>query len=153
MNYTIDWMEIKTSKSGKPFIKATLTDSDGKKYDNVTIFTSHKEYSGCMPGAVVTGSLKPNDYNGVPGFILNSELAPPRFVQAKMNNERKAEAINQAMDKKADGIMVSSTARDATAILTTFFPQVPKELWLEKWLEIRQSLVKNWDNTENVKDY
>ena len=93
-------------------------------------------------------------------FIWRDELAPPRTFtprpakteQIKQMQETKAGFIKVAQDNKNDNIRLSSAARDATILITTFFPkldspEVIRKTWLtwREWLYNRMGEVPQHD--------
>lgn len=74
--------------------------------------------------------------------------------------EKKETSIGKSMDRKEESIKESSTARDATLLLTTFFddlsnvPEVQRLQAIElKWSEIRKMLWKRFEYKETSKGY
>jgi hypothetical protein len=69
--------------------------------------------------------------------------------------ERKETSIANFQDSKEEGIKISSTARDATLLVTTFYPELAMlgdeekfKAIFHKWSELRNELLAKWDVRE-----
>jgi hypothetical protein len=62
----------------------------------------------------------------------------------KLRTERE-NGIQRTLDRKEEGIAISSTARDATLILTTFYKDLKESEIKENWLYWRKWLLQNWE--------
>lgn len=154
--------------------KCTLTDPTGVETDNVALWA--KTWSvvatrSLQEGSYIEGEIKivPKEFNGTiyenktlwPPFQNKKSYAPPRVTQAEVTEsvahaqDRKKLDIGESQERKEYGVKISSTARDATLLLTSFFTSdfddsPTKELDMrKKWTELRKWL---WDNYGNVLD-
>lgn len=152
MQFKIKKAEERTAKSGSKYHIATLVNEQGNEYENTTIFSSVP--GDKTEGAMIEGTLAPNDYNGKKGWKLEAEKKPVTRSTAgiAIAQERKAGLIKEAQENKEYGIKVSSTARDATLILVAMMQKSPMESSQIKstWLHIRSWLWANWDMQEDT---
>ena len=135
-------VEIKTTKTQKPYKVATL--SDGK---SVKVWGNHLRYGEIVEGAAIgdteldydtkykSYSLKDTSY------VANKNYAKPTI----------SESVQKAQFHKDIGIKTSSTAGKATDLLVALIGSKtfdPKD-WQNKWKEIRQYLWENYDYVED----
>ena len=82
-------------------------------------------------------------------YIWKNPLIPPKSYtprpakteQVRQMQETKAGFIAKAQDRKDDSIRLSSAGRDATLIITTFFPKLDSpEVIRKTWLQWREWL-------------
>lgn len=160
MKFTVDWIEKKTSTKGTVYHKAVLVDESEKKFEDVAVFNGFKD-EDLRPGGTLEGELTEKEYNGKSSFVLNAPAAPrpqggaARGAAISQAQDRKERAISTAQQNKEEGIKVSSTARDATLIVTTFYPELSKKEAAEKskmitdeWTKWRKWFMDNWDASE-----
>ncbi len=154
MKYKIgnDVQEV-TAKSGTKYKKCRIKDEKGIVTESVAVFSSFSQYNNLVTGAEVEAILKEKDYNGSKSYSLEDAYKPNGggggFAKAA---EAKSENIKKAMDRKEEAISISSTARDATLIVTKFYPLETTEEEIKKnWLRWRKWLLNNWEpNNENL---
>lgn len=96
MEYSIKWVEVKTSSTGKQYKQAEL-EGEGK----VSVWPDYKDYENVQAGRSVNGVIR------VKGQYKNlvSELEKPQFI-------RKADDIAKAQENKATQI---AAAQDRSA--------------------------------------
>ena len=125
MKYTIDWLENKISKNGKQYIKATIKDETGKT-DEVSIWPDFSYFADLKPGSTVEGviTIKGQYKNLTSG----SHSVNPNYksTQVEQAMQRKEASIDRFQTSKEENIKLSSSARDATLIVTTFYPELSK---------------------------
>ena len=139
-----------TSAKGNNYKKFSVKDEKGVVTQDICAFTSYGAFGGLTEGATVEGLISEKEYNGRKSYSLvdgNLGAKPQGFGGGFGAGAMKAktESITKAMDRKEDSIMISSTARDATLILSTFFKETQD--YQTKWLQIRAWLVTQWENT------
>jgi hypothetical protein len=122
--YKIEWMERKTTSTGKKKIDCTIKSISGVEHQNVTIWEGFPDFDNLMVGSNVTGEYAEKQN----GQYLNKTLYPvrttaPRSAPSgiKVAQERKADMIKEAQDNKNESIKESAAQRDAVIITTTFF--------------------------------
>ncbi len=152
MKYTIG-NEVKelTSKAGNKFKKFNIRGEDKVVTTEVVAFTSFSKYADIVASAEIEGLLTSKDYNGKTSFTLGDDRPTGGGGGAAKAVEAKSKSIEKAQDRKEEGIMISSTASGATAILVALLSKEGTPDWRAKWIEIRHWLVKNWENTEALK--
>lgn len=161
MTYTITTIEQVTLNNGKVKKNATLKDPQGAEFKNVTVWPDFLNFVGLAEGMTVEGEIqtKINNVNGK--IYTNHTLNSPRtgtnpqgmgkssYGGIKAAQERKEGAIARAQENKDESIRISSTARDATLIMTAFaskYEHFSDEELQNKWKFWRTWLFTNWDN-------
>lgn len=136
----IDWCENKVSKTGKNYITADITEENGTKH-KVSIWEDFPYFKDIRPGVEVEGNiLTKGQYKNL---VSGSRSLNPNYKAAQIEGvmKRKEDSISQFQDKKNESIMLSSSARDATLIVTTFYPEFAKES-----IEVKETQIKKkWD--------
>lgn len=128
--YTIEWLEKKEYKPGKFLYKVSLKPATGDMINNVTIWDSFPGFTDIMPGSTISGELETKEHNG----YVNTTLKAPRSANSERSANRKTEIVTQAMERKEqsitrfqatkeESIKMAGAARDATLIVTTFYPE------------------------------
>jgi hypothetical protein len=154
---TIDWCEKAQTSTGKDYMKVTIAG------ETMNCFPwKFAEYAKIMPGAIVDGkvlvdgkfkNLVDDVDAGSEGVVVNAVKKPAfggggvkAMVQEKNTN------IKLSQENKERGIILSSTARDASLFVTTFYADKgwSEEELKEKWLAWRGWFAKNWG--EDVSD-
>lgn len=136
-------VEIKTTKTQKPYKVATL--SDGK---SVKVWGNHLRYGEIVEGAAIGETELDYDtkYKSYSlkdtSFVANKNYAKPTI----------SESVQKAQFHKDIGIKTSSTAGQATNILITLIEakQANPADWQQKWKEIRTWLWENWDFDDSI---
>ncbi len=120
MKYSIDWSEKKTTSTGKEKIDAHLIGEDLKKHEGVTIWGDFPNFANLMTGGVVEGDLVEKQN----GQFLNKTLYAPKVPGARAGGagvakaqERKAEYIKEAQDRKEDSIAYFNSVNSAISLL------------------------------------
>lgn len=163
----IDWVESKS-----PDWKViSVTDENGLKQTSVSANRKDKSgkdnsawFENITPSAVVEGNLWQNPTSGKWSFYPPKDPLsnPPRRGSSGMAQAvaAKQAGIEKSMAQKEDAIRTSSTARDATLILTTFYPEIANIPALERpaniklqWNKIRKFLLEAWEPVESVDDH
>lgn len=143
----IEWAEKKTSKAGNEYFRASISDETGNRTDDVAIFSSFAQYAEVAPGVTVEGELEVKDYQGKKSYALVSPQASKPKTGGNgaiaKNMERKAESIATAQTRKENGIEFAATQRDATLIVTTFYPELATLEGDMKKVEIAKA-IKGW---------
>jgi hypothetical protein len=150
--FKIDWVERKTSAKGTNYSVMTLTDEEGKRHDKVSIFDVSDEIQA---GRDIKGDIvqKGDYFNFIKAPTEGVMGARPAYAGGVAKSmARKEESIERFQNSKEEGIKISGTARDATMIVTTFYPELSmlgdldKEIAIkEKWQYWRNWLIENWD--------
>lgn len=110
MKYFLSNKENKTSAKGTQYVSATLTDEQGTSYDKINAFR------GEFNGTEVEGSLVKNgnfwNFETKTTFTAN---IPPRTNNAiTQAQEKKADDIQYAQDRKNDAIQLAGAITNAT---------------------------------------
>lgn len=151
--YKVDWMEKKTTSTGKVKIDATLSEPTGQQHEKVTIWGDFPGFEQIMPGQEVIGNItvKQNEqYTYKTLYPVSSpawSTKKPGTSSIAAAQTRKAEGIEKSQARKEEGIKLAGTARDAT-LLTLEWARA-NQVFNEddvrvKWLEWRKWLSDNF---------
>jgi len=139
--FTVDWCENATAKTGKVYKKVVLKDEKGETH-NVNLFNDYPDFANLKPGVSIDGEIEMNGRykNLKSNAIKERKYTKPDFTKAM---ERKEESIKGFQDNKENSIKMAGSARDATLIVTTFYPELANESNKEekiraKWLEWKE---------------
>ena len=124
--YTIEWLEMKETSTGKRKADATIKGEDGHNQD-VTIWADFPGFAELNPGATVEGEIKPaSDPKYKPS--LSPARSPYKAqgggYKAKVMEDamvRKETSISKFQDNKEQSIKLISAQRDAVLMVTTFY--------------------------------
>lgn len=154
--FTVEWLENKQTKTGKPFKIVSLKDESGKVTEGVSAFDfKFPALDTLTPGATIEGEIQ------IDGTYKNlmSELKPPAFAQKgsafkeKVMNEamaRKETSIAKSQDNKEYGIKVASTMNKAVELAIAENGQdADNQRYKDSILMWREWLWNNWDVTDN----
>lgn len=136
-------IEAKVSQAGKAYKVVDLEDANGVYKDKLA-FPSFSGYNDMEVGKEIECEL--NDK-----FINDPKGSKPKKNNFTNNMEVKAQNIAKAQESKDLSIQISSTARDATLIVTTFYKDLKEDEIKEKWLSWRKWLSNNFDPREDRK--
>lgn len=141
MKYNIVWIETKMTKVGKPYASAQLKGEDGIVHDKVAIWSNHPQFNGMVNGGMVEGEIEV----GERGKNLKWTQTPQRQFTPKPT---KTEAnIEKNMDRKEESIKISGAQRDATLMVTTFYPQETDSIILkQRWQEWKSYFISQYDS-------
>ncbi len=155
--YIIGSVDLKTTKDGKQYKKINVKDEAGVITKEVSIWPDCSQYNAAILGATIEGVLSnTGKYTNFKDGNLGTRPAGIGYGKSAVMEkamDRKEASIDKSQDRKEYGIMVSSTAGQATEILTANIRSnpMPPEDWKKEWLKIRHWLVQNWNNTETRK--
>jgi asparagine N-glycosylation enzyme membrane subunit Stt3 len=134
--FTVDWAENKTAKTGKPYKALTIKGDDGKPI-NVNIFSDWPDFANIAPGSQIEGTL---EQNGKYWNIRSDQSKKRVYNKPDFSKvmERKEASISNFQKTKEESIQMAASARDATLIVTNFYPELAddpnKEAKIkEKW--------------------
>lgn len=136
-------------------LKATLIDETGEEHSGVAMWSDFPNFANLKAGDMIVGDLKVTQN----GQYTNKSISYPKptktngYKPIEKAMERKENGIKQSQEAKAENIKVSSTARDATLIVTTFYQgyKLTDEQIKDKWLKWRKWLWFAFD--EEPKNY
>lgn len=163
MNYTIDWMERKTTSTGKEKIDATLRTPEGALTKTATIWSDFPGFTTLQPGGQVMGDLvEKGQYTTLyPTKAPAASTYRPRIAGGasgvKAAQERKGEMIAVAQETKNTGIKIAAAFRDATLLVIEILNQVEGEPLQKNEIfalhkEIRDWYIAGWGDTEKTLD-
>lgn len=150
MLHKIEWVEEVESQSGKKYKKVTLAGDV-----SVSCWPDFSKYAEVIPGGEVEGIIqeKGKYKNLVDGNLTKFGPKPNEFKakQIEAVQTRTSEMVKMAQDNKADNIKLAAANRDATLILTTFYPEFTNivdfnertDAIKKSWIELRDWLLKN----------
>lgn len=144
--YKIEWLEKKTTSTGKAYYSVTLSYGENGETQSASIWSDFPNFANLMPGQAVTGELKKNDK----GYW---NLYPPRtakttssgaYKQKMMEDtmKRKEDSIERFQDSKEESIKLASAQRDAVLIVTTM---MNTDRLLAEQIDIKAEII-NWRN-------
>lgn len=140
--YIVDDVVVQNGQHG-PYKVADLKDENGALTEKVYIFENKfnkDRYKDVYKGATIEGEI---DASGkYKGFTFPRKGGGKDF-SATM--ERKEKAIEKAQDKKADGIKLSGTMRDATLLTVAELGGAKEEDIVRVWHKWRKFLFENYD--------
>ncbi len=146
--------ELVGKTSGKPFKKFSVKDEMGVVTEGVVAFPTFSQFNMIVAGGTVEALLKEGaEFQGRKSFSLaDGNLGPrPNSFGGIKTMEIKAKQIEKAQDNKAEGIMISSTARMATDTVIALLVQIPErtgpEEFKKMWIEWRKWFMDNWDGS------
>lgn len=146
MKYKINWLEIKTGKSGKQYMVMHLLDEAGVETQNVSTFDLTYTLAQEIEGEIVqNGNFK----NWKP------KLEAPSFIKQQSNSAFKAKQIEEAQvrgagfvakaqDNKEWGIKTASTMNKAIDLAIA--EGKPEPITILKW---REWIWNNWEVEED----
>lgn len=148
--YEINWLEKKTTSTGKPYMAITLVGHEDKK---VSIWSDFPNFANLMPGAKISGELKQNDKGYWNVYPPKSSASTGGFrgsgaiVKAQ---ETKREDIKEAQGRREEAISLASAQRDAVLIVTHFTE--PSTMNSD---DIKKEIVKwrNWFLSDDFKNH
>ena len=152
MIYTVEWLEIVQTRTGKTKANANLVDSNSIKTDNVAIWSDYPGFQDIRPGSKVDGDLvvkniKGKNYTSLyPAKNANNTYRPtPRQTPIEKAVEAKNQSMGQFQDKKMEGIKDSSTFRAATDHVIQWRAErlargenTTTEQWQVEWINVRK---------------
>lgn len=155
--YKIEFIERKTTSTGKEMAKLNLVSEEGELIQGVTIWSDFPNFKDFKLNDYIEGDYKDT------GQWKN--LYPPKpapkagggFKSAQVEKlmDKKDESISKHTDRKEEGIMVSSTMRDSmqlalAEIAGTPFPTDEEvEAIFVKW---RAWYLQKWSETKKLAD-
>src|SRR3990167_9429810 len=151
--YIIEWGSQSQTKTGKTVFNATFKDEQGLQHEKVSIWSDFPGFADIRPGTEVEGEI----VKGKTGYLSlypPRKLEPPKFVQREraMNEAmaKKETSISKFQANKEESIRLSSSARDATLIVTTFYPELAtneskEEIIKRVWNEWRNYFASSFD--------
>jgi len=129
---------------GAPYKQCSL-DSEISGKDRFNVFQFHGRYADCSEGAEFNAEDFEFDGKYLNLIDANKKPSSGNTSITKAQNIKR-EDIKDAQERKNDSIMISSTARDATLMVTHFLaPNTPEDVVKDKWKEWREFLIKQWD--------
>lgn len=141
-------VEIKQGKKG-PYKQVKM---DGKVLgrDMFLVFPNHTRYEDVTDGRAFAPEEFEKDGEYIkltdPDAGVKSYGGGRKGFDATAAVALKNEGIHKSQDRKEESIKVSSTARDATLILTALMSNGDYQVeWQNKWLQIRKWLLDNFD--------
>ncbi len=160
MKYIIQDISRKTTSTGKDYAVLELKDEQGVHHDKVSVWSDFTGFDALNVDSSVEGEIKTNDkgyknlYASRPAYKATGGYGGGnRSEQMAKTMEVKSEHIKSAQDNKERGIMISSTARDATLILVELMKKDGgvRENWQTEWRNIRYWLYAKFEETSQPK--
>ena len=122
MKYTIEFVEVGKTTTGKTKATLTLKDEAGALHDHVTAWGDFPKFEELMMGRTVEGDIAVK----VNGQYTNKTLYPPRTEQSAPIRrqpsgitkamEKKEASIEKAQDRKESSMEKLAAIRDATIL-------------------------------------
>ncbi len=161
MKYTIEWMEQKPTKDGKPKADARLKDEAGAIYEHVTIWGDFPGYAEIMSGHEIEGFIAPaKDPKYAPSLKpldgpKRAGNANFKHVQDKEVLDIKRGDISHFQENKELSIKIASTMNKAVELAIAEFEYLSRisistrpelDVLITKW---REWLWLNWSMDES----
>lgn len=131
-DYKIEFLEKKTTSTGKEKADVSLTGADGQTIQSATIWGDFPDFANLAPGSTVRGTLTPAKdprfgptlYPPRPqttrgGASGASTAAKTKVIEKAM--ERKEESIQKFQASKEESIRLAGCQRDAVLLVQTMF--------------------------------
>lgn len=140
-------IEVKNDKNGNP-MKITTFENDKK------VFVNSKWDAPVYESVIEGAEFELYEDNGFNKIKYDKPAQAPRQGNPGIAKamERKEAGIEKFQGNKEEGIKISSTARDATLILTAFYPELAQlqgeekhDTIFHKWAELRNELLAKFD--------
>lgn len=120
MKYSIEWMEKKTTASGKNVISATLKTDRGSTFDKVSIWGDFPGWASLSPGQSVEGEIKTND-KGYKSLYEDKAPAPTRPASGAVSAAKiTSESVEKAQNRKNDSIAYFNSLNSAISFVSQF---------------------------------
>lgn len=151
--YKIDWVEQKTTSTGKTYKKATITGADGTH--DVSVWPDYASYEAVTPGSEVEGVVSVNGKfkNLVAGNLgaKPSGFTPRAPAGSAKAQETKRIDIQNAQENKGEAIKLASTLRDAVLVaLAELGGNHDHEEYKSRIRHWREWLYAEWDNVKDA---
>ncbi len=157
--YKIEWLERRTTTTGKQMAKVTLSDETGAQYTDIGVWADFPGFAELMPGSEVQGSIvEKGQYKTLYPVKQPSQGTTGgqgggmRGVAAAQ--ARKGDMIEKAQENKSNAIKVASAMRDASLFVTSINPnrfETDEEMW-EAHKAYRTRYLAEWDAEEKKQD-
>ncbi len=150
MRYKINWMEVKQTSTGKTKADCSLIDESGIEIDKVSIWSDFPDFANLKPGSEVNGDLvkaKDPKYGPTlyPAKTYKTFAAKPKVDIGKMM-EKKEASIGRFQDNKEESIKISGAQRDATLMVTTFYPvDMDTDALKKYWKEWKDFFINQYE--------
>ena len=151
MTYTIDWLEVVQTSTGKTKANVTLVGEDGGKIPDVSIWGDFANFNELRPGSKVEGVVTYKPYKGKNYASLGKAMNPNGTYAVKPKSDiakavaAKNENIAHSQEKKMEGIKDSSTFRAATDHVIQWRAErlargeaTSTEEWQQEWINVRK---------------
>lgn len=158
--YRVLKLERKITVTKKPYISATLLDSEGNEHERITIWSDFPGFHGIDEGADIMGELASNGkYTNLKptrgGYSGGSTTPRSPSYGVKAAQERKGTMIEEAQDRKELSMRLQGAQRDATLITIASLKEQPfptdeefKKDW-KKWFDF---LMGQYDSEKKAQD-
>lgn len=150
MTFKVEWCEVKTTSTGKPYTKMTLKDETDAVFTEVSIWSDNPQYDKATPGGTLEGEITTNEkgyksFKAPAGNLARRGFTKPDIAKAQ---ERKEGMIDKAMTRKEDSFETSATFRDATLITLAQLTgkNFTNEEFATKWKAWRKWLITNYSD-------
>jgi hypothetical protein len=123
LEYTIEWIEVITTSTGKKKADATVKDPQGKTTE-VNIWEDFPNFAGLMNGSKISGEVvPPKDPKYKPSLYAprTPKTGSQSTYKTKLMNdamEKKEASISHSQDRKEEAIKLASAQRDAVLMVT-----------------------------------
>lgn len=155
MKYSIEWLERKETSTGKTKYDATLKNEAGVVTEKVTIWDSFPNFSDLKPGTVIDCDVvtKQNGkYTNVTAYPSKNPNGTTRPQGMKAAQERKAEMIEKAQERKSESIAFFNATNNAIVLLEAYnknaeYPFSPEgaKKFITEW---REWFLTEWQKYE-----
>lgn len=126
MKYVLTQSEKKTTRAGKPFLKATLADEAGQTLDNVSIWSDYPGFDELKTGDELSGLVEVNAQGyknlktpGSPSRNGGSQGSRRDTQMVRPADTYRAEIIRMAQDRKNESIAYFNATNAAITLVSS----------------------------------
>jgi len=150
----ISKVEFKKASNGNTYKQVTFDRKLFGDKDRTNVFNDHAMYEDITEGKEIADNLLFVNQRGYLELTNPDKGIKKGLGRSNLNiavaQENKAQHIKEAQENKNEAIKVSSTARDATLILTSLMVNPDyQEDWKTAWKEIRNWLWNEFDDVDH----
>lgn len=156
MKYRIEWLEQKTTSTGKNMYKVSIKDEKGEMHTEVAIWEGFPNFAELKSGMDIEGDIQVKQN----GQYVNKSLYAPKVATTGFvgrgggiakAQETKASMVERAQENKGLSIKIASTASMANATALAFMAGqtiVDEGVFRSEFKRWRAFYWKEWDKED-----
>lgn len=150
--YLIDWLETKTTSTGKNVKNATLKTENGTLMDKISIWGDFPNWNDLKPGMTIEGEIRANAKGYKSISAITSSPAPTRAPSGAVSAAKiTSESVKEAQSRKNDSIAYFNSLNSAIAFVKEFkneFGVLMVEEAYKHVLNMRDKFLDEWRKYE-----